>query len=52
MRTGRGIESSLQSRIAGIEKDRDDATKREADLRRKARDAAFKGKEDRSRNRK
>ena len=39
-----GIEGSLQSRIAGIENDRDEATKREADLRRKARDAALKAK--------
>jgi chromosome segregation ATPase len=39
-----GIESSLLSRITSIESERDEVTKREADLRRKGRDAALKAK--------
>jgi hypothetical protein len=39
-----GIESSLLSRINGIESERDELLKGEADLRRKARDAALRAK--------
>jgi hypothetical protein len=35
-----GIESSLLSRLAGVEKERDDIARKEADLRRKAREMA------------
>lgn len=40
----RSIESSLNGRIAAIEKERDEATKREADVRKKARDISNKSK--------
>ena len=39
-----GIESSLLTRLANAEKERDDVLSREEDLRRKARDAAVKAK--------
>ena len=39
-----GIEGSLLSRITSIESERDEAVKREADLRRKGRDAALNAK--------
>ena len=39
-----GIESSLLSRVTSIESERDEIIKREADLRRKGRDAALKAK--------
>jgi chromosome segregation ATPase len=40
----RTIETSLNGRIAAIEKERDEATKREADVRKKARDVSNKAK--------
>ncbi|KAH0399116.1 hypothetical protein KCU89_g6540, partial [Aureobasidium melanogenum] len=40
----RSIETSLNGRIAAIEKERDEATKREADVRKKARDISSKAK--------
>ncbi|KAI4726268.1 hypothetical protein E4T49_05989 [Aureobasidium sp. EXF-10728] len=40
----RSIETSLNGRIAAIEKERDEATKREADVRKKARDFSSKAK--------
>ncbi|GAB7350849.1 hypothetical protein MBLNU459_g1380t1 [Dothideomycetes sp. NU459] len=40
----RSIESSLNSRVAAIEKERDEAIKREADVRKKARDISSKSK--------
>lgn len=40
----RSIESSLNSRVAAIEKERDEASKREADVRKKARDISNKSK--------
>ncbi|KEQ61727.1 uncharacterized protein M437DRAFT_51366 [Aureobasidium melanogenum CBS 110374] len=40
----RSIETSLNSRIAAIEKERDEAVKREADVRKKARDISSKAK--------
>lgn len=40
----RTIESSLNSRITAIEKERDEAVKREADIRKKARDVSNKSK--------
>ncbi|THX88638.1 hypothetical protein D6D05_01665 [Aureobasidium pullulans] len=40
----RSIETSLNGRIAAIEKERDEATKREADVRKKARDISSKSK--------
>ncbi|KAI5244919.1 hypothetical protein E4T43_03423 [Aureobasidium subglaciale] len=40
----RTIETSLNGRIAAIEKERDEATKREADVRKKARDISNKAK--------
>jgi TATA element modulatory factor len=39
-----GIESTLTSRVAALEKERDDVTKRESDIRRKARDASSKAR--------
>ena len=36
-----GIEGSLIARIAAVEKERDDIAKREADVRRKAREAVI-----------
>ena len=39
-----GIETSLTSRVTALEKDRDEAAKRESDLRRKARDANSKAR--------
>ncbi|KAI5839968.1 TATA element modulatory factor 1 TATA binding-domain-containing protein [Morchella snyderi] len=39
-----GIEGSMLGRIAGLEKERDELTKREADVRRKARDLSIKSK--------
>ncbi|KAH0294081.1 hypothetical protein KCU62_g738, partial [Aureobasidium sp. EXF-3399] len=40
----RTIETSLNGRIAAVEKERDEATKREADVRKKARDISSKAK--------
>ena len=40
----RTIETSLNSRIAAIEKERDDTAKRETDVRKKARDASAKSR--------
>lgn len=40
----RGIEGSLLTRLANLEKERDDVVSREEDLRRKARDANLKAK--------
>ncbi|TGO82838.1 hypothetical protein BPOR_0747g00020 [Botrytis porri] len=39
-----GIEASLTARATSLEKERDEATKREADVRRKAREVALKAK--------
>lgn len=39
-----GIEGTLTSRVAALEKERDDAAKREADVRRKARDVNAKSR--------
>ncbi|OWP03834.1 hypothetical protein B2J93_2679 [Marssonina coronariae] len=39
-----GIEASLIARAASLEKERDEATKREADIRRKAREVTLKAK--------
>lgn len=39
-----GIESSLLSRLANVEKERDEITQREGDVRRKLREAAMKAK--------
>ncbi|PGH11303.1 hypothetical protein AJ80_07203 [Polytolypa hystricis UAMH7299] len=39
-----GIEGSLLSRLANVEKERDEIAQREADLRRKAREASLKAK--------
>ncbi|SZF00118.1 unnamed protein product [Blumeria hordei] len=40
----RGIEASLITRVLNIEKERDEVARREADIRRKARDAGLKAK--------
>lgn len=39
-----GIEASLTARATGLEKERDEATKREAEVRRKAREVSLKAK--------
>ncbi|KAK4197834.1 putative TATA element modulatory factor [Triangularia verruculosa] len=39
-----GIETNLLARIAGLEKERDEALQRESDMRRKAREAAVRAK--------
>ncbi|KAH8598778.1 TATA element modulatory factor 1 DNA binding-domain-containing protein [Bisporella sp. PMI_857] len=39
-----GIEASLIARAAGLEKERDEATRREADIRKKAREVTLKAK--------
>ena len=39
-----GIESTLTARVSALEKERDEATRRESDVRRKARDAGVKSR--------